>query len=430
MTATPSMEDVKSIIRDEVRESLAKVMVADVEAAEERAARAAKEGKVSELFDAAAKGTSNAAIVDRASYELVHDPRKGKGLGFARAVKASVVGQSERKDPRDVARAWAAAGHTQYKDVAEALDAQHRAFLSGNFAQGGSIVPPEMASEIIELLYAATVALSMGARTVEFNGSINFGKITAGATVGYAGEAQNIVPSQPSTGELRLTGRKASALVALANELIRNPSVGADAIVRDDLIAAMAVRRDLSFFRGTGDTFQPKGMNKWVAASNTFASTGTTTAQKIADLVKAIRLVDESNVIAAYNTMPGFVMSPRSKWSLFATMDANSNLVFAAMLAAGALFGAPVKTSTSIPNNLGGGSDSEIYCVQFQDTIVGFDQATPMAVEAFPNGTFYDGSALVSGISSDQTPMRLIEGHDIMARHDTALSLITTVQWT
>ena len=97
----------------------------------------------------------------------------------------------------------------------------------------------------------------------------------------------------------------------------------------------MAVRRDLSFFRGAGDTFQPKGLNKFINSNNQFASAGTTTANKVADLVKAIRLVDESNVIGRYNVMPGFAMSPRSKWSIFASLDSNSNLTFAAMLARG-----------------------------------------------------------------------------------------------
>lgn len=434
MTATLkdlSVDDIKKLIRDSVGAELATQMVNATDKAKEVADRAVADGKVGELLAAAGKsGGAERASVDLDSLQVLHDPLKGKGLNVARAIKAGAAAKIDNRSPLDMAHSWVKAGHKQYSVIADAFDAQQRAFTSGNFASGGSLVPPEMSSEIVELLYAATVALAMGARTIEFRGSISLGKISAGATVAYAGEALNIVPSQPSTAELRLTGRKASAVVVLSNELIRNPAVGADAIVRDDLVAALAVRRDLSFFRGTGDTFQPKGLNKAINASNQFASVGTTTGNKVADLVKAIRLVDESNVLARYGAMPGFVMSPRSKWSIFSALDANSNLTFAAMLAAGNIFGAPVRTTTSIPNNLGGGSDSEVYCVMFQDCIIGFDQATPMAVEAFPNGTFYDGSALQSGISSDQTPIRLLEGHDILVRHDTAGSLITTVQWT
>lgn len=422
-----NVAELKAVIRDSVREEVASTMIEATEHAEEAAKAVRANGGVAELVQKVKGATETArANVNHTSLAVIHDPHKGKGLGFVRAMKAQIVGQLDRRSPKDVAHAWAK-GQPEYAEIADSFDKHERAFLEGNFSQGGALVPPEMAGEVIELLYPATVALGLGARTIEFRGSINFGKLTAGSTVAYVGEAQNITPSQPSTAELRMTGRKAAAVVPVSNELLRNPAVGADTLIRDDLIAALAVRRDLSAFRGTGDTFQPKGINKVVNSNNVFASAGTTTANKIADVVKAIRLVDESNILAG--GMPSFAMSPRSKWALFSTVDANSNLVFAAMLSQGNLFGAPVRTTTSIPNNLGGGSDSEIYCGAFGDLIIGFDQATPLAVEAFPNGAFFDGANLISGISSDQTPIRLLEGHDVMLRHDVAFSQITTVQW-
>lgn len=420
-----SLQDMKSIIADGVRAELAKQATDAVDQAAEAAKRAKREGTEAELLNAARGGTPG-ATVDKRTLQVLHDPHKGKGLGFARAVKAMAVAQLDRRAPKDVANAWAKQ-NADYAVIADVLDTQERAFLQGNAAQGGALVPPEMASEVIELLYPATVALALGARTVDFTSSLNFGKITAGATVGYVGEATNITPSQPTTGELRLSGKKAAALVPVSNEMLRNPAVGADALIRDDLLRAIAVRRDLSFFRGAGDTYQPKGMNKWLAAANSFAQTGTALANKIADLVKAIRLVDESNVLMGM--MPAFAMSPRTKWALFSTVDSNGNLVFAAMLSAGNIFGAPVGVTTSVPNNLGGGSESEVYCGAFGDAIMGFDQSTPLAVEAFPNGTFFDGSNLVSGISADLTPIRLLEGHDVLLRHDTSFSQITGVTW-
>ncbi|GMV19017.1 MAG: hypothetical protein AMXMBFR56_72410 [Polyangiaceae bacterium] len=423
-----TLQDMKSIIADNVRAELARTAQDAVEKAADAAARAKREGTEAALVAGATGGNVQRATVDQRTLQVLHDPHKGKGLGFARAIKAMAVAQIDRRSPQDVANVWAKQGHRDYAVIADALAEQSRAWTQGALTAGGSLVPTEMASEVIELLYPATVALRLGARTIDFSGSLSLGKVTAGASIGYVGEASNITPSQPTTGELRLTGKKAAALVAVSNEMLRNPNVGADAVIRDDLLAALAVRRDLSFFRGAGDTYQPKGMNKWLAAANSFGQAGTTTANKIADLVKAIRLVDESNVLAD-GSMPAFAMSPRTKWGLFATVDGNSNLVFAAMLSAGNIFGAPVAQTTSIPNNLGGGTESEIYCGKFSDAIIGFDQANPLQLEAFPNGTYFDGSSLVSGISADQTPIRLIEGHDVLLRHDTSFSQITAVTW-
>lgn len=435
---TLNLKDVEAIIRDGVSKAVAEAMVDSTRKATEEAERARKEGKNAEVLAQVAekmKGEHERAKVDSRTLEVIHDPHKGKGLRFARAVKALGAAKHESCAPKEMARRWANQGHRQYAEIADLLEqaerdtnSPNRALNESTFAQGGSLVPIQESTEFIELLYAATLALKLGARTMEFNGSVAMGRLNSGATVFYVGEADNITPSQPGVGEIRMSRKKAAAVVPITNELLRNPSVGADAIVRDDLVNAMALRRDLSFFRGIGSTGQPKGMAFWLNQSlNKFAQSANTAAGKIADLVKLIRLVDESNVPLVSG---GFAMSPRSLWSLASTVDANSNLVFAAMINQGMLFGFPFGRSTQIPNNLGGGSDSEVYFGAFNDAILGFDVGTPFTVEVFINGAFFDGSTVVSGISSDQSVIRALEGHDVSLRHDQAFAQLTGVQWT
>jgi HK97 family phage major capsid protein len=432
-TVSVNMTELKSIIRDAVAGEMSSRMEEATGRAVSEAKKAAADPAVfREMLDRAKAAVSTTdlprATVDRTTLQVIHDPLKGKGLSFARSVKAMVVGILDRCSPADVARAWAAKGFAQYEEIAVALDAQARAFLTGAAASGGTLVPTAQAAEVIELLYPRTVALVSGVRTMEFTGAVNLGKINSGATIGYTGEAGLMTPSQPGTGELRMSGKKAYGLVPVSNEMLRNPAVGADALIRDDLLKALAVRRDLSFYRGAGNTFQPKGMKGWINSANSNAMTGTpTAATKIADLVKAIGLVDGADV--QLDESAGFVMAPRTHWALVGTTDANSNLLFAAMLAAGQLFGFMCRRTSSIPTNLGGGTESEVYFGSHGDAILGFDLANPLQVEAFPNGTYHDGSALVSGISTDMTPIRILEGHDVVLRHDKAFAMITGVTW-
>jgi HK97 family phage major capsid protein len=427
--AAVNVNDLEALIRDNVQKAIADGMTSALETARDTAARAVAEGNAAQLAavaKAAATG-ERVASVDTRTFEVLHDPHAGKGLGWARAVKATAAARSLNRDPRDLARSWARDGFAHYGAVADALDTQARAMAEGSFGAGGALVPQQQSAEIIELLYAATQSLKLGARVIEFNAALNMGKMNAGATVGYVGESDNIVPSQPAVGEIRLSRKKAAATVPLTNELLRNPAVGADAIVRDDLVRQIALRRDLSFFRGQGTQAQPKGVLNWTNASNKFNQAGTTTANKIADLIKLIRLVDESNIPL---DSAAFAMAPRSLWSLASSLDANSNMTFAAMLAAGNLFGFKYGRSTQIPTNLGGGTnESEIYFGAFSDALMGFDSSTPLAIEVFPNGTFFDGSALVSGISSDQTVIRALEGHDVALRHDTSFAICQAVTW-
>lgn len=423
-----NMEDLKKIVADEVSSATSKVIGEALEKAQDAAARATREGTVADLVSRAVKaGETPVAVVDQRSLQVIHDPHKGKGLGFARFAKTALAAKVLGQDARELAHSWSKQGHRDYSVIADAFDAQRRGMSEGSFGAGGGLVPVQYAAEFIELLYPQVVSQKLGAGTMEFQRQLVIGKLNQGVTVSYIGEAANIVPSQPGTGQLSLSAKKAGAAVPVTNEMLRNPSVGAETIIRDDLLRAMAVRRDLSFYRGAGDTFQPKGMNKWVNSANVFASTGTTLAQKVADMIKAIRLVDESNVGLGTG---GFAMAPRSKWALAATLDNQGQFVFAAMLASGQLFGFQLGATTSIPTNLGGGSDSEVYFGAHGDAIIGLDTVEPLMIETFPNGTYNDGSSVVSGISSDQSVIRVLEAHDMLLRHDKSFAQITGVAWT
>lgn len=414
---TPTQTDVEHIIRDQVRAQLAEQMIDASRKATEAGDKARRDGT-----KVRAPGEES-AVVDRASMQVLHDPLKGKGLAFARWVKVRAAAASQHRPERELAGEWAKMNR-DYAEVADLL--AERAMSEGSMSAGGALVPPQFASEIIELLYAKTLGLMMGARTLEFNGSIDIGRINSGATVGYVGESTNLPVTQPALGQLKLTRKKAAALVVLTNELLRNPAIGADVIVRDDLVQALALRRDLSIFRGAGTEYQPKGITNWVRSSNKNASAGTTLANKVTDLMTAIRLVDESNVPM---DSAGFAFSPRTLWALAATLDGQGKFVFADMINTGKLFGFPFGKTTQIPNNLGAGSDSEIYFGAFNDIIVGFDIGTPMTVEMFPNGAYYDGSAQQSGISNDTSPVRVLEGHDVLLRHDNSFAMVTGVQY-
>ena len=425
--ANVEIEELKKLIRDSVGSEIARQAQDSLDKAKEDAdkARAAGVNPLSELQRQVAGSHFQRADV-AANGTVRNDPHQGRGLDFARAIKAGVVGQLSHRSAQDVAHAWSKDGAAHYGRVAELLDGTKRAMGESPVSSGGALVPGSATVEFIELLYPASLAMSLGARDMEINRTQDFGRLNQGATVAYVGELSNVVPSTPATGQLRATSHKAAAIVPLSNELLRNPSVGADMILRDDLLAAMGARRDLSFYRGAGSSNQPKGVKSWMKAGNKANQSGTAISNKVADLMKLIRYVDESNV-----PMGGaaFVMAPRTKWALAATLDGNSQFVFASMLAAGTLFGFRAASSTQIPTNLGGGSDSEIYFGAHSDGIITRDVSQPMAIETFLNGTYHDGSALVSGISTDQSVVRIIEGHDVILRHDNTFSMLEQVTW-
>ncbi|MDP2275294.1 MAG: phage major capsid protein [Archangium sp.] len=427
-----TVKDLKSIIKDTVSASLADKVI-DAE----------KETRA--LFDAALKkgdpefmrklqalmtGSSNGENADKLAaardYRMEMDPHKGKGLTFARAVRCATIAKQRNKDTKEVAREFAARGFLGYGHIADMLDEAEkttRAMEAGTLSGAGVLIPEQLAGEFIELLYAMTVATKLGARDIGFRGSLSMGRLNSGATVSYVGEEGLITPSQQGLGAVKLTGKKAAGLVAITNELLALASPGADAIIRDDLLMAMALRRDLSFYRGTGSEAQPKGVYLWTKAANHVNQTGTTLAAAVTDYLGLCRLVEESNVPM---DSAAFVMAPRTFWGLAKILDGQGQFVFMPMLMAGQLFGFKFGKTTQIPTNLAG-TQSEVYFGVHNDVMLGRDESRPLEVEMQPNGAYHNGSAVVAGFSNDTTPVRIIESHDVAARHDNTFAILEQV---
>jgi HK97 family phage major capsid protein len=198
-----------------------------------------------------------------------------------------------------------------------------------------------------------------------------------------------------------------------------------DQILRDDMARAMAVRRDLSYYRGAGAVGEPKGVRNWLPSGQKFNSTGTTAAAKVADLAKAMKLVADGNFDL---NGAAWAMSPRSWFGLFGTTTTTGDHLFMGMLSLGTLYGAPARMTASIPDTIAT-DKSEVYFGLHREALIGLDIGNPTTIEFFPNGSYGTGSSSVSGISRNQSVLRIIEGHDIALRQSKAFGLIEAVAW-
>lgn len=324
-----------------------------------------------------------------------------------------------------------AGGHKNYGEAAKIAEANGapdvaKALQATTFGDGGALVPEEFSDELIEFLRQQVVVRRMGARVIPMSATtLDMGRQNTSATATYEAEGVNITASQLGTDQVKLVARKLVALTPISNDLIRRAAFAADALVRDDLTGAAAERADLAFIRGDGTSNTPKGIRNIVDAANVFASAGTTTANIIDDLGRAAREVQESQVPMRKR---GWLFSSRTEWDLRTLLDANSNFVFRDEMNGGNLLGFPFAFTDQIPNTLGGGSDeSEVYFAEFSDLVIG--EALGVQVEVFPGGTYDDAGTLRSGISRDETVVRLITEHDFNMRHTDTAAVITGVQW-
>jgi len=379
------------------------------------------------LIESILRGTDGGDIATRiAGLPINRMPvYSSKGLGAAGMLRAYAAG----KGNPDRAAAWSKKMYGEDHQVTRAL-------MASDFDAGGSLVKPEFAAEIIELLRPRSVVRSMNPRTIPLvNGTMTWPKVTGASQAFYAGEGQNLRTTQPSTGDMQLTGKKLGAIVPISSDLIRVASVAADEWVRDELIATANLRSDLAFIRGDGTLETPRGMRYWAApaniiAGNTASQNTTPTLVQIVSVLGDLwqRLADAD----VRFLQPGWLMSPRTARVLMDTKTTTGQFVFRDEMTSGGmgngtLNGAPYRITTQIPQNLTS-SATELYFADFADLIIGEEETMELSISTEASYTDGDGNTQ-SAFQRDQTLVKVVMIHDFGSRHDVSIAVQTDLRW-
>lgn len=301
-----------------------------------------------------------------------------------------------------------------------------KALSSSIAGDGGVLVQGQYANDVIELLRAESVVRSLQPLMVPMDsGTFTMPKHTAGASSTWIGENQNVAKTQPGFGEVKLTAKKLGALVPISNDLLRRNVINADGIVRDDLVAELAISSDAAFIRADGTGAAPKGLLYQAQAANIVAMTATPDLAKVtSDLLKAIERLENSNVKLR---RAGWIIAPRVKRYLMELRDGNGNFAFKDEMSGGKLFGYPFRSTTSVPTNLGGGTESEVYFADFADVVIG--ETTGVMLDVSSEAAYHDGSNVVAAFSLDQSVIRAIIEVDLGMRHAESVTVIDEVTW-
>ena len=294
--------------------------------------------------------------------------------------------------------------------------------------KGGYLVDTAYSRDFIDLLRPRVVIRRLGARSVPMpDGNLTMRKQTAGTQASYVGERTPAPTTDITVGQLTMSAKKLMALVPITNQLIRRASFGVDALVRDDLLASASVKEDQQFLRGVGSATAPTGVRNLIAGANVLIMTAAPDLAKVTfDLGRMILAVKNANVPML---SPGWIMSPRVREYLASIRDGNGNIAFPSIEANGMLRGYPIAETTSVPDNLGAGTnESEIYFGDWSQFLIG--DTYQIALAASDTAAYDDGGTIRAAFSNDETVIRLIEEHDTQMRYDRAVSVLTGVTWT
>lgn len=340
-----------------------------------------------------------------------------RGAKMAQMVRLLAMSQGNQQQAATLA---ASGGYGQ--DVAMALS-------TVTAGAGGVLVPTNFASELIEALRPASVVRRMGAISVPLNnGNMTIPRILGNTSVTYLGTETDIAVSDMAFGDLKLSAKKAAAIVPISNDLLANAGISprVDQVVANDLTVSMGLSEDLHFIRADGSGYLPKGFRHWVLPGNLINAPAAPTLQQVETFLSGMILrLENANVQLGGS---GWIMAPRTIRWLGSLRDGNGNKAYPE-IEQGMLKGYRYALTTQIPINLGAGTnESEIYFVNFADIYIGEDQ---QLVIAYSNEASYkDGAGnTVSAFQRDQTLVRVIAKHDIGPRHVESIVVAKQVTW-
>jgi HK97 family phage major capsid protein len=91
------------------------------------------------------------------------------------------------------------------------------------------------------------------------------------------------------------------------------------------------------------------------------------------------------------------------------------------------LKGYKIAETTSVPDNLGVGTESELYFGDWAQFQIGDTYQVTLA--ASTEAAYDDGGTIRAAFSNDETVIRLIEEHDTQLAYDRAVAVLTGVTW-
>lgn len=358
--------------------------------------------------------------LERKKKEL-NTPQEFKGCEFARRARVIALGKGSAE--RGIWEARHGKGSNWDKDDPTLVE-MSKSLTASDPAAAGGMIPPAVSAEFIELLRPMTVMRSIGRVIPMPLGSLTMRKQTASATSYYVGESANATISQGAIGAINFNFKTLVTVTPVSNSLLRFGGRDVDVFVRDDLLESQATKEDLEFLKGDGDENTPVGVDHRMAAANQVAESGTTIADVMADYTGLPKLLEAANLRLDDNN-GYYVMHSSVKWGLFVTGGSTEDATFPlqAMLNAGRLFGYQVKTTTQA--GVPGASTGFVYFLRGPSMLIA--DSLSADVSAYEGGAYHDGSNVVSGVSTDETVIKVVSQHDFNMRHDSAAARLSAV---
>ena len=294
--------------------------IADVKVAAEKATPVA--GADADEADATAEGEEDP---EKAAKKVSVKSNLDGGIGFAKAMRARVAAQLERKNGNDVSAIDVAKSRNEPEQVIRFLQKDAIVGRTDAAEMLALVEDDNLSNEFIELLRKRTVFDQLvGFREVPFNTKM-VNQLTGGVAA-WVGEGLVKPTTNPTFGTVKIEEHKLAAISIFTDEFLRNSKPKADSVFLEDLLVACAELIDGTFLSAVaGDDTKPAGILNGVTAITPTGRTGDTYRADLRALAVQF-LIGNKSLTGAQ-----IIMSEVAAYELADLVDALGNTMFRGM---------------------------------------------------------------------------------------------------
>jgi HK97 family phage major capsid protein len=243
-------------------------------------------------------------------------------------------------------------GNWAHAEKEEKLFEEVKKYSSDVGEEGGQLIHPKIADQIIPLIRNNTVIRGLGPQVVQLpnTNTLELPRQTSGSGYAWVGESDDIETAvgndEVTWGDLELSLKTVVGFARIPNTLIEDSTPAADQIVRNDIAKVLGIAEDLAIMVGEGGT-QPLGLYYW----DDVADNDVDAALTFNDIIDAQTAIESNGGEYRY-----FVCHPQLKGQLRQIVDSDGRYVWqqgdVTKDAPDTLLGIPCVYSTNIPTNI------------------------------------------------------------------------------
>lgn len=364
--------------------------------------------------------------------ELKTQPKLAPGVEFARLAQVRAVSRLDGERAVDVAKGMFGESSNVYGLISKATVAAGTT-ASGNWAADLVSAEGGIAADFVEYLRPATILGKFGTGNIPALRAIPHNRRIVEQTGGGAGYWVGEAKPKPLTAfdfnGTTLDLLKVANIAVLSEEVIRDSSPSASAIVRDSLRDALAARLDTDFVDPSKAASAGVSPASITNAADSIAATSYTDADDVRLDIRSLI----AKFTAANNSVSGsvLIMSEGNAVALSLMTNALGQAEFPTMtMAGGTLMGMPVIVSEYVGTNVIMVKASDIYLVDNGGVMV--DMSREASLEMLDGSLTQNpptGASLVSMFQNNLVAIRAERAINWAARRSSAVAYLTGVAW-